>query len=151
MPKYRSIEIDSDLYALAARGSASAKKEILQSFIDHVESDLPLPQDLQNSLVEILIKVIPTVKNDKGYKENGHEAWLNALTVQEAIADGKARTLEEAFAYVADAMSTASGRQISEETIKKHWKRFSPWVKLQTVPPFELLGDYSGKSQGNEK
>ena len=69
MSKYSYIVIDSSLFALAKRGSGKAQQTVLQHVIDHLESGLPMPDDLQKALIEILTKLIPKIANDSGFHE----------------------------------------------------------------------------------
>lgn len=149
MPKY--IDIDSSLYIRARKGCGQAKKDVLRLVIAHVEDGLPMPCDLQAALVEILNKLIPNIKNDRGFHENGFEAWENAKSVQEALASGAAKSLEEAFHQVAQQILVESGHQVSEETIKKHWNQFGQYAKEGRMPELELLGDLSRGRQGKKK
>ena len=151
MSKYSYIVIDSSLFALAKRGSGKAQQTVLQHVIDHLESGLPMPDDLQKALIEILTKLIPKIKNDRGFHENGFEAWENAQSVQEVLVSGAARSLEEAFDQVAQQILAESGRRVSEETIKKHWNQFGIYAKQGDIPPLERLGDLSRVRQGKEK
>lgn len=151
MPKYSDIFIDSSLFALAKRGSGKAQQTVLQHVIDHLESGLPMPDDLQKALIEILTKLIPKIANDRGFHEKGFEAWENAQSVHEVLVIGAARSLEDAFDQVAQQILAESGRRVSEETIKKHWNQFGPYAKQGEIPPLELLGDLSPVRQGKEK
>lgn len=119
--------------------------------IDHMQSGIPMSPDLQMALIDILDKLIPKIKNEKGYHENGLTAWENAMSVHDARKKGNAKSLEEAFAYVAEQICHDSGLDISEEAIKKQWAKFGSYVTEGTLPPFELLGDLMRDSQGNEK
>ena len=149
MPKY--IDIDPSLYIRARTGCGQAKKDLLRLVIAHVEDGLPMPGELQTSLVEILNKLLPNIKNDHGFHENGYEAWENAQSVQEALVSGAARSVEDACHHVAQQILAESGRKVSEETIKKHWNQFGPYARQGELPPLELLGDLSRGRQGKKK
>jgi len=152
MPKYLSIDIDSSLFELAKRGSGTAKQKVLQHAIDHLESGLPMPDDLQRSLAVILTELIPKVTNHQGFHENGFAAWENAMEVQSMLASGKASSLEDAFFKVADQSSRGElGQPVTMEALKKHWGRFGPYAKSGDTPPLDLLGDFPSKGQGKKK
>lgn len=149
MPKY--IDIDSSLYIRARKGCGQAKKDVLRLVIAHVEDGLPMPGDLQASLVEILSNLIPHIKSDPGFHENGFEAWENALSVAEVMDRKLEKSLPDAFHRVAQQVSAESGRPVSDETIKKHWNKFGRYAKQGEMPPLELLGDLSRGRQGKKK
>ena len=117
----------------------------MQHVIDHIESDLPLPDELKQYLVEMLTEMIPKVRDRRGFREYGYAAWENAVSVKEAMHDGHAKSLEEAFAYVAAQSAINGQKPESEETIKKHWQRFNRHAKTDELPPLEMLGDLSKK------
>lgn len=149
MTKY--IDIDSSLYTRARKGCGRAKADVLSLVVAHLEDGIPMPEELQASLAEILRKLIPDIKNDRGFHENGFEAWEHALSVHELLESGEVRNLEQAFAHVAEQLSAEPGRKISEDAIKKHWNRFGRYAKQGEMPPPELLGDFSIKRQGKKK
>jgi hypothetical protein len=152
MPKYAEIFIDYSLFELAKRGSGTAKQKVLQLAIDHLESELPMPVELQRSLVEVLSKLIPNIKSDKGFHENGFAAWKNAMEIQSMLDCGQASSLEDAFFKVAEQSSRGELDQpVSMETLKKHWGRFGRYAQSGDTPPLDLLGDFSSKGQGKKK
>lgn len=133
------LVIDSGMYVLARRGSGYAKKKILEHFLHHVDLDVEPSRELLRFVADFVAQQLPSVKNAKGFHENDFEQWENALEVQEMITTGAVTSVEDAWFAVAQNVTERTGTPISDEAIKKHWQRFSSWVRAGEIPPFEEI------------
>lgn len=130
------IWFDSDIYELADRGLAFGKIAVLETFVQHVEMNVPIPEDLLAAAARVIRKEIPKIENDRGVHDKDFIAWENAILVKEMLDADPQLTVDNAC----HAVSKKIG--LSPEAVARHWKKFSSngEFKRGEIPPLRMLG-----------
>lgn len=145
------IDYDSDIFELADRGLASARKAVFDLFAEHAEHGVPVPYDLLMAMARQARLVSPQIKSKKGVHDNGFRAWENAVSVKQTLDNDPSLTVDKALTIVAEDAC------LSRDTIKSHWQRFAQNedFKHDRIPSLALLGSIpvssEGKAQGRKK